>query len=309
VVASAAAGADERGGRGMNQVLDPEIAIALDCAGLCARAFGQISQMRPGDARRSVYRIDLDSGRVIKARLLPDEETARRLFEICRDLPDAFAPVLGCYGAVLLEEWIDGEKLGDTIPSDDQLVTAGSLLAQLHATPIVAGRPVHDRRSTVTWREKTEAGLRQVVAAGELEEQDTSLILGTLKRLDPRQAIFGLTHTDLCGENMVVDRAGRLRVVDNERVGIDALGFDLARAWYRWALPAPAWERLGSAYAARAPFTEPLETFDFWSIIAVVHSATVRVQKDRTRAHVPLDRLRRMAADMASRWTPCRERG
>jgi hypothetical protein len=289
--------------------------------------------MPTAEPRRSVYRIDLDPGpavsvtsmarsrwsllaaksdrllgHTIKARLLPDAETARRLFEICRDLPDAFAPAFGCYGAVLLEEWIDGAELGDTLPSDAHLVEAGSLLARLHATPIVAGSRVHDLRSTAAWREKTEAGLRQVLAAGELDEPDALLIQGALERLDPGQAVFGLVHTDLCGENMVVDRAGRLRVVDNEHVGIDALGFDVARTWYRWALPAPAWERLRSIYAARAPFAEPLETFDFWSVVTIVHSAALRLQKDRPRARVPLDRLRRMAADMGDRRTPCRER-
>jgi Ser/Thr protein kinase RdoA (MazF antagonist) len=292
----------------MSQALDPEIAVALDRAGLRARTFQQISQMPTAQPRRSVYRIDLDPGRTIKARLLADAETARRLFEICRDLPDAFAPAFGCYGAVLLEEWIDGEGLGDTLPSDAHLVEAGSLLARLHATPIVAGRRVHDLRSTAAWRERTEAGLRQVLAAGGLDEPDALLIRGALERLDPGQAVFGLVHTDLCGENMVVDRAGRLRVVDNERVGIDALGFDVARTWYRWALPAPAWERLRSTYAVRAPFAEPLETFDFWSVVTIVHSAALRLQKDRTRAHVPLDRLRRMAAEVGDRRTPRRER-
>jgi hypothetical protein len=291
----------------MSEALDREIAIALDNAGLRARAFRRISPMRPAEVRRSVYRIDLEPGHTIKARLVPDKETARRLFEICRDLPEAFAPALGCYGAVLLEEWIEGEELGDTPPSDAQLVEVGSLLAQLHAMPIVAGSRVHDMRSTAAWRERADAGLLQILAAGEIDEEDALLIRGGLERLDPGRAVFGLAHTDLCGENMVVDRAGRLRVVDNERVGIDALGFDLARTWYRWALPAPAWERLRSAYEARAPFVEPLDTFDFWSVVAVVHSAALRL-RDRTHAHVPLDRLRRMAADIDERRTPCRER-
>jgi thiamine kinase-like enzyme len=250
----------------------------------------------------------MESGRTIKARLVPDEETARRLFEICCALPEAFAPAFGCYGAVLLEDWIDGEELGGRPPSDAQLVEAGSLLAQLHATPIVAGCRVHDMRSTAAWREKADAGLLQILAAGEIDEENALLIRRALERLDPGLAVFGLAHTDLCGENMVVDRAGRLRVVDNERVGVDALGFDVARTWYRWALPAPAWERLRSTYAARAPFTEPLERFDFWSVVAVVHSAAIRLQKDRTRAHVPLDRLRRMAADVGDRRTAYRER-
>jgi Ser/Thr protein kinase RdoA (MazF antagonist) len=264
--------------------------------------------MRPAESRRSVYRVDLDSGRTIKARLVPDEDTARRLLAICRDLPDAFARAFSCAGTVLLEDWVDGEELKDRPPSDAQLVEAGSLLAQLHATPVVAGRRVHGMRSTGVWRERADAGLLQILAAGEIAKEDALLIRGALDRLDPGQAIFGLAHTDLCGENMVVDRAGRLRVVDNERVGVDALGFDVARTWYRWALGGPAWERLRSTYAARVPFTEPLERFDFWSVVAVVHSAALRLQTDRTHAHVPLDRLRRMAADMGDRRRPCRER-
>jgi aminoglycoside phosphotransferase (APT) family kinase protein len=289
----------------MCQALDPEIAIALDRAGLRVRAFRRISPVRPADARRSVYRIDLDSGRTIKARLVPDAETARRLFEICRSLPEAFAPAFGCYGAVLLEDWIEGKELGDR-PTDAQLAEVGSLLAQLHATPIVAGSRVHDMRSTGVWRERAEAGLLQILAADEIDQEGALLIRGALERLDPGRGVFGLAHTDLCGENMVVDRAGRLRVVDNERVGVDALGFDIARTWYRWALPARGWERLRSTYAAQALFAEPLETFDFWSVVAVVHSAAIRLQKDRTRAYVPLDRLRRMAAAIADRRRPFR---
>jgi hypothetical protein len=290
----------------MSQALDPEIAIALDRAGLRVRAFRRISPIRPADVRRSVYRIDLDLGRSIKARLVPDAETAGRLFEICCDLPEAFARTFGRYGAVLLEDWVEGEELGDTPPSHAQVVEAGSLLAELHATPVVAGRRVHDLCSTAGWRERTEAGLLQILAAGEIGGQKAFLIRQALQRFDPRQAIVGLTHTDLCGENMVVDQAGRLRVVDNERVGVDALGFDVARTWYRWALPAAAWERFRSAYAARAPFTEPLEAFDFWSVVAVVHSAAIRL-RDRAGADVPLDRLRRMAAELGDRETPLQE--
>lgn len=292
----------------MSEPLDPEIAVALDRAGLRVRAFRRISKIRSPDARRSVYWIDLDSGHAIRARRVEDEETAHRLFEIRRDLPDAFAPAFACYGAVLLEDWIDGKELGDTPPSDAHLVDVGSLLAHLHATPTVAGHPVHQMGSTAAWRDKAEGGLREIFAASGLDKQTAGLIHGALERRDPGQAIFGLVHTDFCGENMIVDRMGRLRVVDNERIGIDALGFDLARTWYRWALPAPAWERLQSVYAARMPFAEPLQTFGFWSIVAVVHSAALRLRTDRARAYVPLDCLRRMAAELGDRRTPYRER-
>jgi thiamine kinase-like enzyme len=289
----------------MSEALDPEVALALDRAGLCVRAFRRISKIRHSDTRRSVYRIDLQSGRTIKARRLQDEETARRLFEIRVELPDAFAPAFGRCGAVLLENWIDGEELGDAPPSDAHLADAGLLLAHLHATPIVTGRPVHDRRSTAAWRDDAEASLRQILAAGAIEEREASLVRRALERRDPGQAIFGLVHLDFCGENMVIDRAGRLCVVDNERVRVDALGFDVARTWYRWALPSRAWECIRSAYVARMPFAEPLDTLGFWGVVAVVRSAALRLRVDPGRAHVPLDRLHRIAAEIGDRRRSC----
>jgi Phosphotransferase enzyme family len=288
----------------MSEALDPEIAVALDRAGLRVRAFRRISKMHSSDIRRLAYQVDVEPGHAIKARRVQDDETARRLFEIRRDLPDAFAPAFGRYGAVLLEDWIEGEDLGDRPLSHAHLVDAGSLLADLHATQTVAGHAVHEMRSTAAWRHEAEADLRQILAAGGLDERDGSLIRAALDRLDPGQAIFGLVHTDFCGENMIVDRAGRLRVVDNERIGVDALGYDIARTWYRWTLPTSAWERIRSAYAARMPFSEPLETLGFWSIATVAQSAALRLRVDRARAHVPLDRLRRMAAELGDRRTP-----
>jgi aminoglycoside phosphotransferase (APT) family kinase protein len=289
----------------MSEVLDPEVAAALDRAGLCVRAFRRISKIQHPDTGRSVYRLELRSGDTIKARRLPDEETARGLFEIRRELPDAFAPALGQYGTVLLEEWIDGEVLGDGLPSDGRLTEAAALLARLHATPVVAGCAVHDRRSTATWCEDTEARLQQVLAAGAIEGREGALIRAALERGDPGQAIFGLVHLDFCGENMVIDRAGRLRVVDNERVRVGPLGFDVARTWYRWALPATAWEHVRSAYAARMPFAEPLDSFGFWAVAAVVRSAALRLRMDPGRARVPLDRLHRMAAEVGDQRRSC----
>jgi thiamine kinase-like enzyme len=282
----------------MSDSLDLEVAVALDRAGFRAKAFRRISTVHAPHAKRSVFRIELESGRTIKARRVEDEKTARRLFEARRELPDAFASVFASYGAVLFEDWIHGEEVGSTPPSDAHLIEAGSLLACLHATPSVAGHPAHEMRSTAAWRRETEGNLREILAASGLDEQQALLIHTALERRDPQRAVFGLVHTDFCGENMVIDWVGRLRIVDNEWVGIDALGYDLARTWYRWALPYRAWERFRSAYADRKPLAEPLETLGFWSIVALVQSAALRLRQDRVRAQVPLDRLRRMAVEL-----------
>jgi len=287
----------------VSELLDPEVAAAIDQAGFQVRAFRRISRTRSPKIRRSVYRIDLESGRTIKARRFEDCEVARQLFDIRRELPDSFARAFARHGAVLLEDWIEGESLENLPPSDTHLVDAGSLLAELHLTRTVAGQPLHEICSTAAWRNEAERSLCKISACGALHESDVRLIRGALQRLDPQRAIYGLAHTDFCGENMVTDRAGRLRIVDNERVGINALGFDVARTWYRWALPEPAWERFRCVYAERTQLTEPLETIGFWSIVAVAHSAALRLRVDRARVRIPLDRLRRMAIALDERRT------
>jgi aminoglycoside phosphotransferase (APT) family kinase protein len=290
----------------MSEPLDPAVAVALNRAGLRVRSFHCISSIRAPETGRTVYRIDLVSGVTIKARRLQDEETACRLFEIRRGLPDAFAPAFHQYGAVVLEEWIEGEVLGERAPSDGHLIKAGALLADLHAEPAVAGRPAHEMRGTAAWSDEAGECLRQIVAAGAFDRQEALLLHQALQRLDPQRATYGLVHLDFCGENMVIDRTGRLRVVDNERIGVGALGFDLARTWYRWALPSEAWDRFLSAYVARMPLAEPVETLGFWSIVAVVKSAALRLRMDQGRAHVPFERLRRMVGELGGQPAPCR---
>jgi thiamine kinase-like enzyme len=279
----------------LNEPLEPEIANALERAGLRARSVRALARIQPAASGRAVYRIDLEAGCTIKARRLNDEATARRLFEIRRELPAAFAPAICRHGSVLLEEWIDGEELGDACPSNAQLAEAGALLAQLHARSELAGAALHAWSSTRDWREQSEQGLESLVAAEALDLQAARGIGAALARLDPQRALVGLVHSDFCGENMLIDGSGRLRVIDNERLRVDALGFDVGRSWYRWSLPPPAWEIFQSAYAARMPFSEPLENLGFWSLVVVVKSAVLRLRVDPARAQVPLTRLRAMA--------------
>lgn len=285
----------------MSETYDRDVAAALDFAGLRALTFREVSTIRSLPVRRTVYRIDLESGETIKARRLEDAGIARRLFEVRQDLPDAFVPAFMCHGPVLLERWVDGELLGNTTPADDHLREAGLLLAGLHATPTVAGQPVHRRESTAAWRDEAERAIGAIVDADVLDAAAAATLRRVLLRADPGLATVGLTHLDFCGENMVVDRTGRLRVFDNDRVGIGMLGFDLARTWYRWALEPQAWRCFRAVYVSRMSSAETLETLDFWRIVATAKSAALRLGADRTRVHVPLDRLRLIAGAASSR--------
>jgi thiamine kinase-like enzyme len=271
--------------------LPEEIAFALERAGLRARRAQPLARLDAGASGRALFKIELEDGRVLKARRLEDAAAVRRLCAIRRELPAAFAPVVDASGRVLLEAWIEGKQL-DACPSAEQIAEAAALLASLHARAQLAGRPLHERRSTRDWRERSEADLAQLLAAGAIDAGCAQRARAGLERLDPERAIFGLVHSDFCGENLLIDGAGRLRVIDNERLRVDALGFDVARTRHRWPLPPHAWGDFCDAYAAASPFSEPLEHVAFWELVVVVKSARLRLRIDPARAPTPLARLR-----------------
>jgi hypothetical protein len=65
-----------------------------------------------------------------------------------------------------------------------------------------------DLRPTAPWRDDTERSLASFVAADALPSRIARALRQDLARTDPGEARFGLVHTDLCGENIVIDRAG-----------------------------------------------------------------------------------------------------
>ncbi len=280
----------------MNEPLEPEIVAALDQFGLRARSWQCLSTIRAAEHQRSVFRVDLEDGRVLKARRLEDEATARRLFEIRQEAPSGFALVFHCHGAVLLEAWIEGEDLAQRPVTTQQLIEAATLLACLHGTPQVLGRPLPVIQSTAPERARAEDARRRLAADGQLPHAETDGIAAALEQLDPKQALLGLVHTDFCGENMVVDPNGRIHIIDNERMGLGALGLDVARTWYRWMLPPPAWECFRVNYQARMPHEDALRHFAFWALVATLKSAVLRLQLDPARAHVSIERLREVMA-------------
>ena len=281
----------------MNEPLDTEVAAALDHLGFHARSWRSLSTIRAAEHRRSVFRVDLEGGGILKARRLEDEATARRLFEVRQAAPPGFAPALHRHRAVLLEAWIEGDDLAHRAATTVQLIEAATLLARLHATRTVQGRPLPATQSTAAERAAAENALKRLAADGSLRDVESDGIGAALTRLDPERALVGLVHTDFCGENMVIDREGRLHVVDNERMGLGALGLDVARTWYRWMLPPAAWERFHVSYRARMPHDDALRHFAFWALVATLKSAVVWLQLDPARAHVSIARLRQAMVD------------
>lgn len=281
----------------MSAPLPAEIAAALAQAGLQAVGARPITTLTSPRHARAVYAIELTSGQTMKARRLEDEATARQLCALRRDLPPAFAPVLACHGRVVLEAWVDGETLGGGPPGDAILAAAGALLAALHATTVAAGRTVRETRPTSEWRAHSAGYLAQIGRRGALDPRTLQRLAAALARLDPGTAIWGLVHTDFCGENMVVDAAGGLHVIDNERVSVDALGYDLGRTWARWQLDDAAWTRFVAAYTGAGGPPQALAALGFWRLAASVTAAAVRIHLGAATQE-SFARLRQLAEEL-----------
>lgn len=243
--------------------------------------------------RRASFRVETETGAVIKARRMESEAVAREQMELRSGLPDAFPPVLARFGPILIETWIEGRPLGEMPPPAPLIRQAGALLATLHARECAGGRPLPFRAGMGGLRDETLSRLRWLAECGALDAASADRLATLAAGAAPEEAPHCLIHTDYCGENLVVDLAGRLFVVDNEHFRFGPAAMDLARSWYRWgwgARGAPAWQwtQFREAYeAAGGERAEPARD-PFWRIAAVVVSAFVRLRTGHPEVSTPL---------------------
>src|SRR5215813_12509710 len=95
-----------------NALADVDAALAHH--GVRRRTIAVLSPASFGKKReRRAFRIELTDGSAITARRFESAAEASRLAELRGRLQPPFAPIVGRYGAVLLEWWIDGQQLSD----------------------------------------------------------------------------------------------------------------------------------------------------------------------------------------------------
>jgi aminoglycoside phosphotransferase (APT) family kinase protein len=101
--------------------------------------------------------------------------------------------------------------------------------------------------------------------------------VGSLPR--PVRAPAALTHGDFSPDNLIVTTSGRLAVADEERVAVQPLAYDLARAVCLWQFDQPAECRFLAAYArAGGDVVSFIAHRDFWIAAALATSALYRLR-------------------------------
>jgi Ser/Thr protein kinase RdoA (MazF antagonist) len=282
----------------MEQDVIAEVQSALASHGLRWRRIETLSPASFGrKSGRYSFRVDLATGSVIKARRFESAEEAARLADLRGRIDAAFAPVVARYGAVLLESWIEGEGLWSAqAQAQARAEEVGALLGRLHATEL---SEMHGPISTRERRERAIFQLTTLAESGVISAELAETLHADLLRRDPATAAQTVVHLDYCPENLVVDPGGRLHVVDNEWLRIDAPGVDLGRTYSRWLVPEDVWTRFMRGYSTTAPFDPgPLR---FWLIAMAAAGAIIRLKKSPAELAVPLARLHELAASASQR--------
>ena len=269
--------------------VEQEVAAALEQHGFRAERLLPISAFGGEKRGRHAFRVDCTDGTTVKARYLGDPEVAARLCVLREGLGPAFAPVIARDGATLIEEWVDGRDLAAE-ETGDRAAGTGAILGSLHARPLADGDAVVP---TAEWLATARRDLALLVDGGEVSE-GAGALEARLADADPGSFSAALIHRDFCPENLIVDRDGELRVIDNEWFMVGPPGIDLGRTYHRWPAPVPRaiWGRFLDGYGSAAPQPPAL---DFWMLAAALWGARVYMQHKPGR----LDPLRVLLAELA----------
>ena len=277
-----------------------DIVRALDAYGLCPQQIEPLPTPVGAQRQRASFRVETEDGRRLKARRMDNAQAAARQHALRQELPAAFAPVLFRHDAVLLEKWIDGRSLHDGVVEEDHIRQLAVLMRSLHMTGSAAGQALPFQADIGELRSITASCL-DFLEAGRVLEPAIIARLRTIAAISaPALATHRLIHTDLCGENLVVDAAGRVSAIDNEHFRFGPAGMDLARLWYRsgWygeGADGPSWRLFCHHYGADADVQDDARHRPFWRLAATVLSARLRV--GTAAATDPLRCLRIIAQD------------
>jgi Ser/Thr protein kinase RdoA (MazF antagonist) len=271
----------------------------------------------PGSGRRAgrwCLRVTTEDGRTWKLRRLESAAEAARLAALRGRVDAPFLPAMtqmAVGAAFLAEPWIEGEPLSPA-QAEARAEELGALLGRLHAaSPGAAAAPgapadaaaadAAARAASAERAERARADLAELARSGRLPggEAGARRLRELLDAAAPAAVAAArsvLVHRDFCPENIVLDRAGRLHVVDHEWLGLDAAGVDLGRTWSRWDATDDAWQRFLRGYAATAPRARDGAAgappgLRFWLVAMAARGARVNPRRE-----LPLRRLRELAA-------------
>jgi Ser/Thr protein kinase RdoA (MazF antagonist) len=277
-------------------------AIGPDLAALLRESGHRVAEIAVVSARGvpprpTAFRLITADGIHLKGTCLASPEQAATSERLSRHLrADAVVPVIARSGSAVLQRWIDGEPLRVRSCPAAVMRACGSLQGAIHRREL-AGVADLDAPGDAPWRPRLVARLEELVAAGAVCQADAAAAVALADRYAPRTIGRGIIVGDLCPDNIVRDRDGRLHVVDVESLTIGPTAYDLARTWYRWPMTTAETAAFLHGYAEHADPSDYLAHFPHWAVVALVNGARYRRRMRPDTAVEPLRRLRLLLAD------------
>jgi aminoglycoside phosphotransferase len=251
----------------------------LAAAGFPVRRARHLS--RAGEA--PVFRLELEDGRVVKARVFRTEKSARRVWRLATEAaPSVLSRPLQRVGRAIVSEYLDGETLDARFRragrrfEEGVVRSMGRLVAALHVeagfrpiAPSTAVTPAAFQRALA--RVARRLANRELLTAGSAAR--------VIRFVRPATVRYTLTHGDVCPENVVMTARGP-RLIDEERLAVRPVDFELARVVTRWPLT-PRLEQVFLAAYRRAGGRD--QSFrahrSFWVAVALAGSAAYRLRR------------------------------
>lgn len=271
----------------------PEVAVLeplLAGAGLVPEKCRLLdSWSRPGG--KTLLQLQSPGGTLLKVRSFPTLAAASAMVRLRERLGahPGFARVLACNGTHVLEEWVEGVGLSASGVSTHQARAAGALLADLHRIPLPHGHPAEAPVQPLL--EQGLSRLQELAHSDVLPPAVATRLAEDLQARSPRLAHQGLMHFDFCGENLVWSEERGVVSIDNERLRIGPVAFDLGRSLARWPLPPEARAAFLAGYSSSGGPAESSHR-PFWLLLAYVTSAWFRARHDPANAAEPLQVLK-----------------
>jgi aminoglycoside phosphotransferase (APT) family kinase protein len=243
------------------------------------------------------FRLDLDDGRTMKGRVFPNARWAAQVHRLLA-APGASAlpkPLLRAE-CVLISEFIEGAPLDEWLAHRSARAVprlareAGRLMASVHSGRSPGGAAPTPAR----YRTRLAAIARRLVTASLLEPEVGARLA---ELVAPARARGGLTHGDICPENLILTPSGRLKAIDEERLAIRPFAYDLARAINRWPLHGRFERAFLSGYEDGGGDARGFRRWRaFWIPAALATSAEYRLARAPGTLGPILDALRRAVA-------------
>lgn len=243
------------------------------------------------------FRLELSDGTTLKARVFPTSHWAARVQRLLLVSRTTLLPrPLRREGHVLISEFVDGTPLDEwlrlaTAPDHARLARdAGRLMGRLHTRPFPPARPPAPER----YRERLVRVANQLGRAALLSATE---VRGLSRLKAPSRAITGLTHGDVCPENLILTPDGGIRAIDEERLAVRPLAYDLARSANRWPLDPGLNDAFLAGYVEGGGDARGfLRWRTFWIAAALASSAGYRLARAPRSLGPTLSALKRTAA-------------